>query len=453
MKSFLRTKKILLLMLGFTLSANIQAQDSLRINNSGALKITLQQAIEIAQNENPTIRIADKEIELKKVANQEVYANLYPQASAVGTYSRTIKKQTMVMEFGGASQRIQVGSDNSYSGGIQINLPLFAPALYQTINLTKADIELASEKAHASKLDLVNQVVKAYYQLLLAQDSYDVLEKSYKNAEENYKNIDARYQQGLVSEYDKIRAEVQMRSIKPSVVSAANGIRLAMLQLKVLMGIDPTTEIAVEGNLKDHESGMFSRQIHASSMNLEQNSDMKQLDLTSEMLRRQLKVQRTSYLPTLSATFGYMYTSLNNDFKVFHYNWFPYSTLGLNLNIPLFNATTSKKTKQIKIQIEQMQDVRINTERQLNMLVQSYLDNMSANVEQVISNKESINQAQKGRTIAVKRYEVGAGTILEINDSEIALTQAELVYNQSIYNYLTAKADLYKTLGRDTIVE
>jgi outer membrane protein TolC len=440
-------------MLGFTLSANIQAQDSLRINNSGALKITLQQAIEIAQNENPTIRIADKEIELKKAVSQEVYANLFPQASAVGTYSRAIKKQTMVMEFGGVSQSIQVGSDNSYSGGIQINLPLFAPSLYKTINLTKVDIELATEKAHASKLDLINQVVKAYYQLLLAQDSYVVLEKSYKNAEENYKNIDAKYQQGLVSEYDKIRAEVQMRSIKPSVVSAANGIRLAMLQLKVLMGIDPTTEITVEGNLKDHESGMFTRQIHANSMNLEQNSDIKQLDLNAEMLRRQLKVQRTNYLPTLSATFGYMYTSLNNDFKVFHYNWFPYSTLGLSLNIPLFNATTSKKTKQVKIQLQQMQDTRINAERQLNMLVQSYLDNMAANTEQVISNKESINQAEKGRMIAVKRYEVGAGTVLEVNDSEIALTQAELVYNQSIYNYLTAKADLYKTLGRDTIVE
>ncbi|MDR1984513.1 MAG: TolC family protein [Prevotellaceae bacterium] len=452
MKGFFRTRKILLLMLGFTISVNIHAQDSAR-TNVDMLKITLKQAIEIAQNENPTIRIADKDIELKKVAKKEVYTNLFPKVNAVATYSRAIKKQTMVMDFGGQSQEIQVGSDNSYSGGIQINLPLYAPSLYKTINLTKTDIELAEEKAHASKLDLINQVAKAYYQLLLAQDSHNVLEKSYKNAEENYKNIAAKYTQGLVSEYDKIRAEVQMRSIKPNVVSAANGVRLAMLQLKVLMGIDPTTEIAVEGNLKDYERGMFTRQIQASMSNLEQNSDLKQLDLNTEMLKKQLSIQRTNYLPTLSASFGYMYTSLNNDFRVFHYKWFPYSTLGLNLNIPLFDATISKKTKQIKIQIQQMQDVRLNTERQLNMLAQSYMDNMSASVEQVISNKESINQAEKGRMIAAKRYEVGAGTILEINDSEVALTQAELVYNQAIYNYLTAKADLYKTLGRENIAE
>jgi outer membrane protein TolC len=421
--------------------------------NRGILKITLKQAIEIAQSESPTIRIADKYIELKKTAKQEIYAGLFPQANAVATYSRALKKQTMVMDFGGQQQQIQMGSDNSYSGGIQINLPLFAPSLYKTINLTKIDIELAKEKAGASRLDLVNQVAKAYYQLLLAQDSYTVIEKSYKNAEENFKNIDAKYRQGLVSEYDKIRAEVQMRSIKPNVVSAANAISLAMLQLKVLMGIDPTVEIGIEGNLKDHERGMFTRQIYANALNLEQNSDLKQLDLNTVMLEKQLSIQRTNYLPTLSATFSYMYTSLNDDFKIFHYRWFPYSTLGLNLNIPLFNAATGKKTKQIKIQIQQMHDTRLNTERQLNMLVQNYLNSMSASIEQVASDRESINQAEKGRAIAVKRYEVGAGTILEVNDSEMALTQAELVYNQSIYNYLTAKADLYKTLGRENIAE
>ena len=453
MKGFLKIKKNLLILLAITMSISVQAQDLPQINAAAPLKLTLKQVVEIAQNESPVIRIADREIELKRVVNSETYANLLPKASVVGTYSRTIKKQTMVMELGGQQQRIQMGSDNSYSGGIQINLPLFVPALYKTINLTKADIELAVEKARASKIDLINQVVKAYYQLLLAQDSYVVLDKSYKNAEENYKNINEKFKQGLVSEYDKIRAEVQMRSIKPNVVNAENGVSLAKLQLKVLMGIDPAIEIAVEGNLKDHEGGMVARQIDASALNLELNSSLKQLDLSAEMLRKQLSIQQTNYLPTLSATFNYMYVSLNNDFRIFHYRWFPYSTAGLTLNIPLFDATTSKKTKQTKIQLQQLQDMRQDAQRQLNMLTQSYLNNMDASIEQLISTKESINQAEKGRMIAAKRYEVGAGTILEINDSEIALTQAELIYNQSIYNYLIAKADMYKTLGRESIVE
>ncbi len=130
-----------------------------------------------------------------------------------------------------------------------------------------------------------------------------------------------------------------------------------------------------------------------------------------------------------------------------HYRWYPYSTFGLSLSIPLFKASNFTKTKQTKIQLEQLKDNRANVERQLNMQVQSYKDNMAASTEQVVSNKEAVMQAQKGRTIAEKRYEVGNGTILELNNSEVALTQAELVYNQSIYDYLVAKADMDKVLG------
>lgn len=82
------------------------------------------------------------------------------------------------------------------------------------------------------KLDLVNQVTKAYYQLMLSQDSYEVLQKSYELAEENYNIVNAKYQQGAVSEFDKITAEVQMRSVKPSVISAGNAVTLSNCNLR-----------------------------------------------------------------------------------------------------------------------------------------------------------------------------------------------------------------------------
>lgn len=132
---------------------------------------------------------------------------------------------------------------NTANAGLSINLPLFVPGVYRAMSMTKTDIELAVEKSRASKLDLVNQVSKAYYQLMLAQDSYEVLQGSYKVAEDNYNVVNAKYQQGTVSEYDKISAEVQMRSIKPNLISAANAVTLAKLQLKVLMGITADVEI------------------------------------------------------------------------------------------------------------------------------------------------------------------------------------------------------------------
>ena len=417
-----------------------QAQDTLRI--------TLQDAVRIALSDNPTIKVAGQEILLKKEARREAYAGLFPEASLVGSYSRAIKKQSFAM----MGEVIEVGTDNTYSGGLSVSLPVFAPA-YKSISLTSTDVNLAVEKSRASRLDMVNQVTKAFFQLLLAQDSYEVLLKSYKQSEDNYNVVKAKYEQGTVSEYDKISADVQMRSLKPTVVSARNGVNLANLQLKVLMGMESDVKVAVEGNLKDYEMSMFTRQAMPRPDNLTNNSTLKQLELNALQLKQTLKLQYTNFMPTLSASFQYMYTSMNDNFKFKEYDWRPYSTIGLNLSIPLFKGSNFTQLKQTRIQMKQLEENRINTERQLTMQATSYLDNMAASTEQVVSNKEAVFQAEKGRTIAEKRYEVGKGTILELNSSEVALTEAQLTYNQSIYDYLVAKADLDLVLGIDEVTE
>lgn len=439
MRFFLTRKVLFSLIIGGTFCFNsIQAQDT--------LKLKLDDAIRIALNDNPTIKVAGQEIALKKVASKEAYAGLLPEASLVGNYSRAIQKQSFAMQ----GQVIKVGTDNTYSGGLSISLPVFAPALYKSIGLTKTDIELSVEKSRASKLDMVNQVTKAFYQLLLAQDSYAVLLKSYKQSEDNYNIVKAKYDQGTVSEYDKISAEVQMRNIKPSVVSAKNAINLSTLQLKVLLGLEPMLGISVDGNLKDYEMSMFARMARPNPNDLTNNTTLKQLDLNKNVLNKTLELQRTNFMPTLAASFQYVYTSMNNDFKINHYRWNPYSTFGLSLSVPLFKGSNFTKMKQTKIQLMQLSENRINTERQLAMQATTYLDNMSASTEQVVSNKEAVLQAEKGRLIAEKRYEVGKGTILELNSSEVALTQSKLTYNQSIYDFLIAKADLDLVVGDDS---
>ena len=423
---------------------SVQAQ-----NAKDTLKLTLNEVLEIALNDNPTIKVANKEIELKKTANREAYAGLLPEVALNGNYQRAIKKQSMAFQ----GQVVEIGIDNTYNGGVNVSLPIFAPALYKSIGLTKADVELAVEKARSSKIGMVNQATKAYYQLLLAQDSYAVLQKGYNQAAANYNVVNAKYEQGSVSEYDKIRAEVQMRNLVPGVVSARNGVNLARLQLKVLMGMDPDIEIAIMGNLKDYELTMFRQQLNEQAVDLSNNSDLKQLALNAELLHRNLKLKQTNFMPSLGASFNYTYMSMNDNFRIAHYDWYPYSTLGLSLTIPLFKASNFTTLKQTKIQMYQLAENKTNVQRQLQMQATSYLDNMNASSEQVVSNKESVLQAEKGREIAAKRYEVGKGTILELNDSEVALTQAELIYNQSIYDYLTAKADLDQVLGAEPIMK
>ena len=440
MKYYLNPVWLFFLLLG--VAGGVKAQDT--------LKVDLKEAVHIALSDNPTIKVADHEIQLKKAANQEVIMGLLPEANLVGSYSRAIKKQSFAM----MDTVMTVGTTNNMNGGIQVNLPIFAPSLYKSIGLTKTDVKLAVEKSRASRLDMVNQVTKAFYQLLLAQDSYKVLLKSYHQAEENFRVVNAKFRQGKVSEYDKISADVQMRSLKPGVVSAGNGVNLAMLQLKVLMGMESEVPVVVEGNLKDYEMVMFTRQAHPQPQNLVYgNSALKQLDLNQDMLEKSLAMKYTKFMPTLSANFQYVYTSMSNDLHIAHYDWRPYSTIGLTLSIPLFKGSNFSQVKQARLQLKELAQTRVDTERKLKMQATSYLDNMAASTEQVVSNKEAVHQAEKGRSIAEKRYEVGHGTILELNNSEVALTQAELTYNQSIFDYLVAKADLDLVMGNEEMIE
>ena len=438
-------KKMLLTAMALCAFGFAKAQTEQTAQNT--LTLTLDKALEIALDENPTIKVAAEEIALKKVASKEAWQSLLPEASLNGSLDHTIKAAEMKLN----DMSFKMGQDgtNTANAGLSINLPLFAPAVYRAMSMTKTDIELAVEKSRASELDLINQVTKAYYQLMLAQDSYEVLQGSYKLAEDNFNVVDAKYQQGAVSEFDKISAEVQMRSIKPNVISAANAVTLAKLQLKVLMGITADVDIKTDDNLTNYESMLFANQLKEEDMSLDNNTTMKQFELNMKLLEKNVKSLRTNFIPTLSMSFSYQYQSLYNpNINFFDYTWSNSSSLMFNLSIPLYRASNFTKVKSARIQMRQLDWNRIDTERKLNMQVVSYRNNMTASSEQVVSNKENVMQAEKAVQIAGKRYEVGKGTVLELNSSQVSLTQAQLTYNQSIYDYLTAKADLDQVLGK-----
>ena len=436
----MRLKSMVILLAASLLTAN--AQES----GKPELHITLEKAIELAVSDNPTMKVAEKEIELKEVAKKEAWQNLLPTASIDGTVTYNIKVAEMKTSMG--SFKMGQDDSNTWNGALKVSLPIYAPAVYKTMSLTKSDLELAVEKSRGSKIDLVNQVTKAYYQLMLAQDSYDVLNENFKLAEVNFNIVNAKFQQGKVSEYDKISAEVQKNSAWPSVVSGKNAVEIAKLQLKVLMGITADVDLVIDDNLKNHENEMA--EAANSEIDLANNSSLRQIDMQGELLNKQRKLLKTSYLPTLALAGSYQYQSMSNtNWEVHNFNWSNASSLTLSLSIPLFKASNQTSLKSNKIQQYQLAETRINTERMLNMQAQSYIDNMTKSAEQLQSNKTAVELAQKGLEISQKRYDVGKGTILELTNSQVSLTNVKLSYNNTIYDYLVAKAELNKVLGKE----
>ena len=479
MKLIMNSKTLTLLLMLVVYSAsltNVEAQES------DSLEIDLKTALSIALSDNPTIKVADMEIEKKQYAKKSTYGALLPQMNLIGSYQRAIKRQTVYFDeglgFGGgeidhtqyteeelrimqvvgdmfsmggdsesSGEGIQMGRFNVWSAGLNVDLPIIVPSLWKNIQMSEVDIQIAMEQARSSRIDLINQVKKAYYSLLLAQDSYEVLRKTYETDSINLDNIRNRYNQGVVAEYDVITADVRLKSLVTNMLQAENMMKIAEMQLNMYMGIDGFLPLKVLGSLDDYEAAMFDNIIPADTT-LSHNSDLKQFDLQTEQAQNALDMQKLQYAPSLVSTFNWTYMSQNNDFRFSDYRWDPYSMLGITLQVPIFSGGQRyHNVKQSQIQIYQLNEQRKEVERGLKLSIKNNYDLINKNIEQVVATQSSIDLARRGYEITLKRYETGMGTIVDVNAAALAVLNAELQNRNAIYDYLAAKADLERVMG------
>ncbi len=417
------------------------------------LQVNLETAIQVALSDNPMIHIAGQEIKRVDYSKKEAFYGILPSLTASGQYSKVLVSQTMSF----AGMVIKMPTDWNVNTSLQLSLPLFVPALWQALQMTAIDMQVAVEKAQASKITLRNDVTKAYYGVLLAQDSYETLKSGLALTEEVYQQAKKRFDLGLGSELDAISAEVQMKNLLPSILEVENGIEQVKMLLKMLMGIDITQPILVTGNLIDYAIGIDN--VTTPNLSLNENTDLRLLDIQNLKLQKALSIQRTQRMPTLAAFANYGYAGTANKAGPSFINpgmiapantsWFSQGMVaGLQMNIPLTSIfTNTVKEKQTIIQIKQLTTQRDYLKESLNVQVRTALNNMNNAVRQAESAKNNEELALKGYNISMNRYESGLGIIIEVQNASLALTQAQLSRRQAIASYLNAKADYEKVIG------
>ena len=471
MNKVFRKIALLIAVLPILCQAQVASVDTTAVASDTTLNLTISQALDIALAESPTVKVADKEITKQEYSRKGVLASLFPQIDFGADYSRTIKKQVMYMsgsmpgmggegetdgtesageESAAANAGIAVGRNNTWSLGFSASMPIIAPSLWKQLSITADNVELAVEQSRQSKITLISKVRQAFYTVLLAKDSYAVYQETYQNTLDNYNDIKRKFEQGLVSEYDLIRADVSVKNVEPSLFEAQNAIVLANWQLKALMGIDLNTEINCLGSLTDYENRLEDEYLKVGDLTLTNNSALRQMSIQQTMLRKSKEAAQAEYYPTLGIAFSYKWNAMAEDFKFKEYRWDPYAMLGVSLTVPIFSGGKRYNTlRQAKIDIEELELNRYDTERNLMVAVKNYTDQMKTSIKSHSAATQGVSQARKGYDIALKRYDTGAGTLLEINDSRLALTRAQLQANQAVFNFLSAKASLEETLGKD----
>jgi outer membrane protein TolC len=416
--------------------------------------ITLEQALEIALSENVSVKVADMEIERTGFAKKGTYAALYPQIDLSASYQRTIKKQAMFMSMGEGQEpmKIEVGMFNTINAASSVVMPLVNAQLWQTLKISGMDVELAVEKARASRLDMVTQVKNAYFSTLLAKEAFEVYKQVYENAVQNLDETQKKYDMQKASEMDLLRAKTTVANAVPNVYNAEGSVILALWQLKAVLGVDLDMNLDVAGKLEDWSQHMLYDLHQHDDASLDMNSTMKQLAIQAEMLAQTVKVQQYANIPSLALAFNFSLNAMTNDFKFSEYRWTPYSYVALSLNIPIFaGGKRHQQIRQAKNQYEQVQLQTVNAERQLKIAIRQYLNTMETSMKSYYAAKEAVASAQKGYDIVEKSYQVGRSTLIEVNDAQLALTQSQLAASQAVFNFLSAKAQLEQTLGQDFI--
>lgn len=431
------------------------AQESLGTQGDGALMLTLEDAIEIALSDNPTIKASNLEIERYDYVRKQTLSSLYPQIDATAQYSLAIRRQEM-------AQGLSFGGKNTFNVGGSVALPLFVPSVYRQLKLNRTQMESAVESARATRIDMVSSVQTAYYNILLAEQSLAVLNEALVTTQRVVDNTRDLYENGLASEYDYLTAQVQLSNLKPQILQTETAVQLTKLQLKMYLSIPENVDIVIAGSLDDFRDIVLMNEDY--SRDISDNTTLRNLDIQREMLDHQEKLIQTTRMPTIAA-FGQITligqersdlsglmgglagggTSTVDESKF----WWQYPiAVGAQISIPIFAGL--KKTNQLReVRNQQMQlDLqRQYAEEGIRLQVDQAINSLLTARETMLANELTVEQAEKAYEIAYTRYNAGAGTILELNSSQLSLTQAQLSYSQSIYDYLSAYVAYEKTLG------
>lgn len=427
----------------------------------GQLNLSLDEAIEIALSDNPTIKVANLEIERYDYVRKQAVATLYPQVDASAQYSLALRRQEMTEGF-------SFGGKNTFNVAGTVSLPLFVPSVYRQIKMTRTQMEGAVESARASRIDLVAAVRSAYYNVLLAEQSLEVLNEAVSTTQRVVDNTEDLFKNGLAAEYDLITAQVQLSNLKPQVLQAKSAIDITKLQLKMYLSIPENVEIEVKGTLDDFRERVLLGEDY--SMDISENTTLRTLDIQRELLEHQEKLIQTTRMPTIAAfgqisyigqervdLSGLMGGAMGGAAQPANQSkfWWQYPiNVGAQISIPIFaGLKKSNQLREVRNQMRQLELQRQYAEDGVRLQVEQSINTLLTARETMLSNELTVEQAEKAYNISLTRYNAGAGTILELNSSQLALTQAQLSYSQSIYDYLSAYAQYEKALGVETYID
>ncbi|GAB4287603.1 MAG: TolC family protein [Ignavibacteriaceae bacterium] len=441
------------------------------ITKAQVQSLNLGEAIEIALENNSEIKIAVMNVKKADAAVSEAFGYALPSLDFSASFSHFLKKPKMSFpdfeslltnatysilfdenviprdesKFRPVQNILQsFVQTNNYETSLQLTQTLFSSAVFRGIGASEIYFNLSKEDLKNKVSETVLNVQKAFYGVLLTKELLTITEESFQNAQKNLETVKAMFEQGLVSDFDKLQAEVQVENLRPVVSQMRNTLEDSKNALKIVLGLNQQAEIDVKGDFKFDKMQKFVEE-DIIEQAMQSNYAIKTFELKAQVDEAFIDLDRAEFWPNIAAFGNYTYAGTSDEWDFQNYSSL---TVGLSFSINLFSGGRTKS------RIEQSTLTYLQTDEQLRQLkdiiksqVKSKLLEIKRVTDLLEAQERNVSLAQRAYDIAIVKYKEGTATQLEVQNAELALKQAKTNLLQSQHSYLITKFELEQLLG------
>lgn len=422
-------------------------------NDMASNGLTLEKTLEMAYQNSKSIQNAELKVSAARKKVNEAAAGLLPNLSYGFTGTKTEDNQQLQF-FDSVSRTVFYitvpDSDIVYNGKLSLTQPLYmGGVLTGNLGIAKLTWEMCEEDLRKTKQDLTSQVKEAYYGLWFAVQSLQVAQSSYENMGKHFQRVKRLYDVGTVSKYELLQAQVRWESLKPIVIKAENGVKLARLALINLIGIPVDSSITIADDLTqlalpekiDLELAKLLDEAY------QNRPDVINMTYANKQAKLQVKMARAGYKPNLALSYDYSGGGLEFEPGDWEKKW----NLTISLTGTLFDGfATTSRVSAAKDNQKIMQNQESLLRDAVRIQVEKGLLDLQENLETIRANQSQINLSKEKLRMTQARYDAGMAATIDISDSQLDLDNALNGYYDSIRNYLAAQAKMDVTLGRDS---
>lgn len=436
-------KKILLIaLMGLTLTLQAQTKDSLSISLKQAIKVGLQNSSDL-KAKGYNVDLAKNNLnKSKKVWIPTIKAEGNAQYNTQLPPTR-IPKGFLGFKEGGL---ITLGAKSTSAFGLTLDQPIFKPGITTNVKIDKVNIALQEEKINGNKITLKNTIAMAYLNVLLKKLQYQIAKEEENRYKEYSLLMKGKYENGALIKNDFLRAELDYKNAKVKTATTKQNYGLSLQKLNYQINIPKETQLVLTDSIGHID---FKNMQLQSTFDVDNRTEIKQLQLQQQGADLEIKKMRQNALPTVSLQ-GYYAQMYQND--NFRYNeskwWAPHSYIGLNISIPITGNFSNKNNIQ-KYQLQQNQlKYQLKQQREtIQYQVQKATIDLQNSQQNMQSAKENYALSQDIYKNQQQQFAIGVFNYSNLLDTEQSLRKTESNYMQSVYEYMRDEIAYLKALG------